>query len=691
MRILLVDNYDSFTYNLAQLIAEIGGVYPQVVKNDALDEAMIETLCYDAVVLSPGPGHPERQKDFGICQSLINRSTVPLLGVCLGHQGIAHSFGSRVSHAPEAMHGRVSEIYHQQNGLFYGIPSPFSAVRYHSLLVRDLPDCLQTEAHTKDGLIMALSHRTRPLWGVQFHPESISSEYGHLLIANFLQRVKPRANSGITLRYNTPTACMKQQKRHLKMSVLELQPHVPEDCFQRLYRDSANSFWLDSSSHGIGQGRYSYMGDASGPLAKVIKYNCAAKLLHIHRLEKVEVQSVSLFNYLQEDTNKMSVDGNPSYVCPFRGGYVGYFGYELKSECGGVSVHQSKYSDGAFLFADRFVAFDLVKGRTWLVCLHEPRSEADAQTWFDETKWRLGSSVHPRRRNKARWKAERFEPRYSKATYVDLIGKAMRKITDGESYEVCLTNHWTSAFSGDPFALYLNLRKANPAPYSAFISFGDLKILSSSPERFLQIGSDGRMESKPIKGTLRRGRSPEEDAALLRQLQTSEKARAENLMIVDLIRNDLNCVCKTGSVKTPKLYGIESFKTVHHMVSTIVGELAPGVSRISAIKSLFPGGSMTGAPKIRTMEIIDQLESGPRGVYSGALGYISLDGAVDLSIVIRTLVIDKGEISLGAGGAIVSLSDADAEYEETLTKAHILIHTAKNNPLVNTGFTINKK
>jgi para-aminobenzoate synthetase len=692
MKILLVDNYDSFTYNLAQLIAGCCGQFPHVVKNDELNESALDSLSYDAVVLSPGPGHPERRRDFGICNSLILRSDAPVLGVCLGHQGIAHAFGGRVTHAPKAMHGRSSSIYHEGTGLFYGIPSPFSAVRYHSLLVSDLPDCLQADALTEDGLIMAMSHRTRPLWGVQFHPESISTEYGEQLITNFLRLANFRRALDPTSPHKEPLVHSEQLGCHFEMCVRELHDLAPEGSFQRLYSDSNDSFWLDSSSANFDQGLFSYMGDASGPHAKVVKYNSISQELRVQRSDRTEIHTGSLFDYLEADKTAISIVNHTQYPCPFKGGYVGYFGYELKSECGGAFAHQSKYDDGTFLFSDRFVAFDLANSRTWLVCLHAHGSQTEAEAWFDQVELKLANSSHNSStidsctKAEATWTTVPFKARHSRTTYISLVEDALRKITDGESYEICLTNHWTSIFSGDPLALYLRLRAANPAPYSAFISFGKLRILSCSPERFLQIGPDGSVESKPIKGTIRRGASPEEDAALAEQLQTSEKDRAENLMIVDLIRNDLNRVCRTGSVHVSKLYGIESFKTVHQMVSTVVGELTPGVSRIAAIKSLFPGGSMTGAPKIRTMEIIDQLEAGPRGIYSGALGYISLDGAVDLSIVIRTLVIDEDEISLGTGGAIVSLSDADAEYEETLTKADILMRTALGEPPLNIIF-----
>jgi para-aminobenzoate synthetase len=191
----------------------------------------------------------------------------------------------------------------------------------------------------------------------------------------------------------------------------------------------------------------------------------------------------------------------------------------------------------------------------------------------------------------------------------------------------------------------------------------------------VQISKEGLVSCKPIKGTIARGNSKVEDDALKERLRTSEKDQAENLMIVDLIRNDLNRVCRTGTVAVPRLCEIESFATVHQMVSTVVGELRNSESALSCVRSLFPGGSMTGAPKIRTMEIIDALEAGPRGIYSGAIGYFSLDGAVDLNIVIRTVVLDGSHASVGAGGAIIALSDPLGEFAETMLKGELLRNT----------------
>jgi para-aminobenzoate synthetase len=266
------------------------------------------------------------------------------------------------------------------------------------------------------------------------------------------------------------------------------------------------------------------------------------------------------------------------------------------------------------------------------------------------------------------------ELRHDRDAYLKRIDESLDEINAGESYEICLTNMVSVHTSIDVLPTFAHLRRVSPVPFGALLDFGDdVAVLSASPERFLSIDGKGAVEAKPIKGTRPRGGDDAEDRALQDELRDNPKDRAENLMIVDLLRNDLNTVCSVGSVHVPKLFDVETYPAVHQLVSTVRGTLAPGRSAVDCIRAAFPGGSMTGAPKVRTMEIIDRLEQGPRGVYSGALGWFSLSGASDLSIVIRTLVVADGRVTFGVGGAIIALSDPAGEFDETVVKSRAMM------------------
>ncbi len=245
-------------------------------------------------------------------------------------------------------------------------------------------------------------------------------------------------------------------------------------------------------------------------------------------------------------------------------------------------------------------------------------------------------------------------------------------LLEGDCYQVNLAQRFAAQASGDAYAAYLELRQSSPAPYSAFLDWPQAQILCASPERFLQV-RQGRVETKPIKGTRARSDDAVEDARLAEELRHHPKDRAENLMIVDLLRNDLGKSCEPGSVRAPKLFEVESFANVHHLVSTVEGKLQSGRDALDVLRDCFPGGSITGAPKQRAMEIIEQLEPNRRGIYCGAIGYIGHDGNMDTNIAIRTLVYSEDSIRCWAGGGIVADSQCEAEYQETLDKVSAIL------------------
>ena len=680
MKTLIVDNYDSFTFNLFQMVGAINGEAPTVISNDRLTWPEILALNPETIIISPGPGRPENDRDFGICRQIILESRIPVLGVCLGFQGIAHIFGGEIERAREPVHGRASQILHDGNGLFAGIPQGFSAVRYHSLVVRKpLPLDLRITAWTSDEMPMALEHTNRPLWGVQFHPESISTEHGAKLFENF----RILANKRVThVRSNSPMTA----KPESLINVVDSGWHVfsrklteypsTEATFCSLFGDAVPAFWLDSAE--TSSGRFSFMGSAAGPGGMWLSYFTDGHRLELHMTDDAnsrstkEVRRIPLLDYLQTELQKRRC-ASPDLPFDFNGGFVGYLGYELKAECGGQMAHSSPHPDASLIFANRLVAFDHKENSVYLVYAGLSSEGAEACAWFDEVEGRFETGIHKPAPLVPADVDMNFHPEQTHRQYLDSIHRCLEFIRDGESYEICLTNRMTAETPLCPLGYYRGLRRSNPAPSSAFLRFPDVSVACSSPERFLKIDSRGSVESRPIKGTLKRTANAVEDRQLRETLRTSVKTRSENLMIVDLLRNDLGRVCEIGSVHVPQMMEVETYTNLHQLVSTVRGRLRPDATAIDCLRSAFPGGSMTGAPKIRTMELIDQLEISARGIYSGAIGFLGLNGSADLNIVIRTAVFSGGKVSIGVGGAVVALSDPESEFEESILKGRALV------------------
>jgi anthranilate/para-aminobenzoate synthase component I/branched-subunit amino acid aminotransferase/4-amino-4-deoxychorismate lyase len=445
------------------------------------------------------------------------------------------------------------------------------------------------------------------------------------------------------------------------------------DIFRTLFGNSTHSYWLDSSRVDAGYARFSFMGDHSGPHAHVVYYRVGEST----RVELPSGETIShntdIFSFLESTLSETNVRIQTELPFDFSGGYVGYLGYELMAVTEHVEGRSSQLPDAELLFSDRFLAIDHLENVVYLVALHDG-DPSSARHWIESTCDQLKSVLS----RPAPPKAKICQPAavqnyllHDKSRYLANIGQCQEKIKAGESYEICLTNRvqipLRSHGEQEIFELYLILRETNPAPYACFIKNKASSILCSSPERFLKINRDGQVEARPIKGTTPRDDNPERDEANRISLSEDKRFFSENLMIVDLLRNDLSRSCALGTISVPALMKVESYATVHQLVSTIRGTLQSSVAR--CVVACFPGGSMTGAPKKRTLQIINDIEGAPRGIYSGAIGYLSLNGTADLNIVIRTIVITPTMAEIGVGGAITYLSDAEQEYDEMILKA----------------------
>jgi para-aminobenzoate synthetase len=684
MRTLLVDNHDSYTYNVFHLLAGVSGEEPIVVDNDAVSWRALERWDFDAIVLSPGPGTPQRWHDFCVCDDILRFSEIPVLGICLGHQGLGNLLEGKVSSAPEAMHGRLSRIHHEQSGLFEGIPQDFPVVRYHSLQITGMGPDGHITARADDGVVMGIEHRQRPLWGVQFHPESIATEHGAKLVENFyaLARSRKPARRPRTKQPLQAPQRRSQVRRSLASGTQMRSRSLPgepstEALFERLFGDCEHAFWLDSADAPTRLAQRSYLGTSAGAERCVLECDVEAGLVRVHRAGGSETERASIFELLDREVAAHAIDPPASLPPGLLGGFVGYLGYELKADCGLPNVHESDLPDAVMMLANRLVAVDHVRHRTHLVTLCHS-DEAAAERWLDDAEAAVAEvlsapppSASPPSPPPAQPLADHVDFRVGRGRerYLADIARCQAELAAGESYEVCLTDQISTDAGPDPFHLYKTLRRSNPAPFAAYLKLGETAIVSSSPERFLSVDRERRVEARPIKGTSPRAADPERDKALRDELTNDEKTYAEHLMIVDLLRNDLGRVCEVGSVGVPELMVVEDYATVHQLISTVSGTLAAERTAPECARACFPGGSMTGAPKLRTMEIIDDIEAEARGVYSGAIGWFGVDGSMDLSIVIRTIVMRPGRTTIGAGGAIVMQSDPEDEFDEILLKA----------------------
>lgn len=422
--------------------------------------------------------------------------------------------------------------------------------------------------------------------------------------------------------------------------------------------------FLDSGYPAIRQGRYDIL--AAEPW---LTLTTRGEVTEIRGPDGVELSGENPFlllrRYLGEPAEGVA-------GLPFCGGAIGYFAYDLGrriERLPSLARDDLQLPEMAVGLYDWAVVVDHVERCCWLV--GQGRDGRTFERWTALLERLTDPQPQPRVRQPFRV-LSKVRSNMDRAYYARAFDRIQRYIREGDCYQVNFAQRFSARAEGDPWLAYRRLRAMNPAPFAAYVATPYGTILSASPERFLRV-QDGRVETKPIKGTRPRSADPARDRALAEELLRSPKDRAENLMIVDLLRNDLGKNCAVGSVKVPKLFALESFATVHHLVSTITGELAPGRHALDLLRGCFPGGSITGAPKLRAMEIIEELEPHRRGVYCGSIGYIGFDGAMDTNIAIRTLLHTGKMVHFYAGGGIVADSRMEEEYQETFDKAAALL------------------
>jgi para-aminobenzoate synthetase component I len=422
------------------------------------------------------------------------------------------------------------------------------------------------------------------------------------------------------------------------------------------------AIWLDSA----GMGEYDIL--CAQPVTTLTTYGDRTEISHSG---KTWNSAEDPFNLVRKQLRGKAV---PQSGIPFAGGAVGYWGYDLVHRLMNVPATAKKTGRVA----------DMAVGiYDWAIVLDHKRKVAQlVSRHLDHGTVRVLPGILARLQNNSMEPPSNFQVHgnvksdLSRTEYRVAFNTVQKYLEAGDCYQVNLAQSYNAYATGDAIKAYLELRKLSPAPYSAFLNLPQLQILCASPERFIR-SSEGRVETRPIKGTRPRMKDKQKDRQIKQELQSSPKDRSENLMIVDLLRNDLGKSCLPGSIKAPEMFGVESYEQVHHLVSTVTGQLAHGEDALALLRNCFPGGSITGAPKQRAMEIIDELEPCRRGIYCGSIGYIGDDGNMDSNIVIRTLTYSEGELRFWAGGGIVADSNEEDEYQETLDKAKAIMQVLR--------------
>lgn len=592
---------------------------------------------------------------------------VPVLAIGVGYQQLAGLYGHTASASAQPVYGLPVRHHHGGGGLFAGVPNPVELISYHAWRLDGLdPEIFRIEATDPNNYVMAFRIRGTNHWGIHADPAALQSTGGAAIVENFVAMAQTTTDAASAGVHTVPRGDRYQLYTREFSGELDTAA-----TFAAVQEGTSAAFWLDSAAAHLGQGEWSLIGTNTGELAQTIRWNVSTNRLDVQSGNATYRLNADVLEYMAahiwEPANVVDVPG-------FCGGWVGYLGYEAKQAT--VVDHMNRWEaptpDAYWIRPQAFLRYNHSTQITTLFAYQDSKlldyleaglvwgptvSSAPTQNGTIEGGWRLAGHEYEQR-----------------------VTQIQELLDAGSAAGICLTDTFTTDAGGlDGLALYRRLRTNNPAPYAGYLrfhAFGDaIEVLSASPEKYLSIDAAGTVESKPIKGTVARSDDPEVDVDVAARMAADPKFQSENLMIADSLRDDLAVVTVAGSVHVPKLMAVESFATVHQLVTTVTGQLIPGIRATEALRAVFPGGSMTGAPKLASLEVLDRLEAGPRGIYSGTIGWIGDNNTAELNVVIRSIVIHDDELSIGAGGAVVVDSDPVAEEQEKQLKARAQMRT----------------
>lgn len=651
---ILVIDHHGFTTNI--LTHQLGAVH----RVTASELMALNLQDYTHIVVTHGPAQADLTQ-------LTTVPHIPVLAIGTGYQHLAAAYGHTQVGPSQPVYGQAVTHHHTATGIFTGVPNPTPLVSYHPWRLTGLNSAtFAVHAVDDDDAVLAYRIQGTNHWGMHADPAALQSSHGSLIVQNFLALARRDVSRPEPLAGRPPAV---REVEIFTRSVPGLL-NTPET-FRRLQQGASAAFWLDSAAAHRGQGNTTMMGTNAGALAQTVRWDAETEQLDVHQNNSTRRITGDVLDYLE--TNRWQ-PAQPGESAGFQGGWVGYLGYEAQQAT--VAGHRNRWQaatpDAYWIRPQMFLRYDHRRELTVLFAVedHELLDELEAALVFGQNVPTAARKPQPA---VGQW-------RLSAEQYQHQVARIQTMLRSGQAAGICLTDTYEfGEFSDDGLALYERLRTNNPAPYAGYLRFNTfddaIEILSASPEKFLSVDAHGVVESKPIKGTVARSSDPTVDSAVAQSMATDPKIQSENLMITDLLRDDLAKVTVPGSVQVPKLMVVESFATVHQLVTTVTGELAPQHSATAALRAVFPGGSMTGAPKLASLKTLEALEAGPRGIYSGAMGWLGDDNTAEFNVIIRSMIIASGQLTIGAGGAVVVDSDPVEEEQEKRLKAQALIAT----------------